>query len=309
MEKAIAACYIFGTAYGLLVFHLIKSYHKCKPLGMQTILSRIFVFGINVTSVCGGSMAVLMALNAILSPLSNGLGMAVSLILFVCYYHCYMALFAVQLTKYLSIYHGLFLENIPEEITITFIKVTIKSVPWVVAFFEFGILTPLRDTVLYCLMTAKDQNNCGLKTIGYFLPSLIFLNFGFGTFFVARIEKDQLNSLEEGNQTFLAKLRSFLAVNKTGITVEATGGYRLSVPRLLVFLAMILTCMLTVQLISGMLSFQVNNLVFFMVGTVIGTTTILVTHKSLLDHAKMKVHQWSRSIIPIQLEDLFAVIV
>ncbi len=295
-----AIIYWLSATVTLLYLHFIKLYHENKPFGMETPLSRVVILFTNVSSYCTVVIAITFSTSAMLPSMSHMLAMSLSIFQFISYYHFYMVLLAMSITKYASIYHSHFMEDIDEEVSLQIINRIVVMSPLFMGYLEFNACTKLEDTVLYCLLTLENQDQCSSENIGYFLPSLIFVNFVFIVILQSRIEYDQMKS-KEGNLSILGKLKRFFRVNKTGNQNQATTGYSLSVPRVMVCLGGFLVTMLVIQLASKRLSFQVNNLIFFVTFGNICTPIFIFTHKGLRQHTRKVLRKWLSYFYPSQI--------
>ena len=104
-----ALLYLIGNSVSLFAFHIIRSYQKFKPLGLQTILSKaIIVFSYISTLASSGTCLVVqfsLLHNHFYGPLNHGLGSLASALVLNFSSMTFFALGFVLAVKYLLIYH------------------------------------------------------------------------------------------------------------------------------------------------------------------------------------------------------------
>ncbi len=159
------SCLAVGVCIcGNVACFTIRSYHKSKPMGLQTIFGRavcilMIAHSINITFhglvyiPCGilefcENQDNLRRFLAVLSCIAL-LAMEVAL------------LFALAI-KYLSIYHSILVYALDEKNTIAFVKSAVIGIPLVLTHFEYAYLTDIETTVSFKGLL-KNANGDGVK--------------------------------------------------------------------------------------------------------------------------------------------------
>ncbi len=138
----LAATHFFGN--------VIQTYHRNKPLGLQTlhgkILEDIFIPAWTGTAT---SLVTMMVVGEIVGPLSKELAMLFAVIDYVSLVTIQIALFFVILTKYLTIYHGPLINSLDEKDALQTVKVLVALVPFTLALMEYCFLTPMEESLTF----------------------------------------------------------------------------------------------------------------------------------------------------------------
>ncbi len=137
--------YLISTLIGLFAHHVIRMYHRNKPLGFQTLLTQ-------VTILCSQVCSFLMISNAIIQVTSELYGLfpkwlAITFTALMIYLGQIFALmvFFMVASKYLSIYHSERLATINDEKLIRLMKIVMIVVPADLTAIELLYLSDYED--------------------------------------------------------------------------------------------------------------------------------------------------------------------
>ncbi len=136
----------------LFVANVIGKYHGDKPLGMQTIHSKIFedVFAPSLIIVAIVYTITQSSIN-IFGPIPEVVAWTFTLVEFWAHGVLYFSIISIFGTRYLSIYHTTLLDSVSEVTLITLIKTFAFIGPMISAVVEYGLQTDMKDSGRYQL--------------------------------------------------------------------------------------------------------------------------------------------------------------
>ncbi len=181
----ISALWLVHVA-GILFYHLIRSYHNCKPLGRQTLLGKVIAsLFMNVLMIMAVYHAAALTIILFIAPIERYGNFEIAAKAFA-FFSCFtimaseIALLGVLLTKYLSIYHSAFVYGLNEDKTIKLFLSSTMSLAMLLTSWEYSFVTRLDSVVMYQILLESpndDDANVEKVKIGTFL--VIFCISGF----------------------------------------------------------------------------------------------------------------------------------
>ncbi len=144
------AFYLLILASSHFCGSVIQTYHRNKPLGLQTLHGKIIedVFVPAWTGMAKAMIAMLI-LSEIVGPLPKEVALVFQVIDYGCVVIFHLSLFFVMLIKYLSIYHGPLIDSFDEKDVVKAVKTLVGLLPWTLALLEFLFITPMEDTLTF----------------------------------------------------------------------------------------------------------------------------------------------------------------
>ncbi len=130
--------------------NVIRTYHRNKPLGMQTLHGKIIEeVMLPALKYVTWIMCTIMISSEIVGPFPKTLSYVLQVIDYDTVLTFQTALFFVMLVKYLVIYHGPYIDSFNETTIVCFVKVTTVLLPWMLAVFEYNFWTNMEDSVTF----------------------------------------------------------------------------------------------------------------------------------------------------------------
>ncbi len=249
--------YVIVTIVALLCFYVIRSYHKNKPLGMQSILTQVTILSTTVFGFAIMWTSLSYILIQIFGTFSKPIAIVLTLADIFNSQMGFVLIFFIVATKYAIVYHGIAIESISDEKVIKVLKLCLILLP---AFFT-------------CIELLKDglSKNSGFQWRFYGQPepdSKVSGSFVFsGTIVISmivllqlRIEYDALtmsdNLLEVGFIVKTLRRLKIKAIIKNQNAEQNEGQknvteYSLTTFRILVALVAIMACLVVYQQTGG----------------------------------------------------------
>ncbi len=146
------------TAYGVILFlgllcdYVVQFYLKNKPSGMQTFLDKIIQHFMYVHGLGNVAAAVLFGAFEVVGPVTPTIAKIIT------WTSCSIAMvflyatYTVLLVRYLSIYHGVIVASLDENIVIPLLYASILVVSSLTPIIEYGFLSDVEDMVIYKLL-------------------------------------------------------------------------------------------------------------------------------------------------------------
>ncbi len=147
-RKMLLTVTFIGTGpVGLIACHAIKTYHKNKPLGLQTLLSRTTVIFTNTVLLTGYSFALPFVLIELFGPFSELASMVLTVVPYTALNAFALSWLIMTITKYLSVYHNYWIANLDDNLIAKRICLALWIVPSISTLMEFSCLTRIQDTI------------------------------------------------------------------------------------------------------------------------------------------------------------------
>ncbi len=277
--------YLFSGLFGLANFHLIKTYHESKALGMQTFLSKTIVVFVDTTKIVLIVGATSFSIGEADLDLHSKIAFALAFIEITAAFMFYAALLVVSATKYLTIYWTNIVNDVNEDVMLPVIKRTVVMFPTMLATVEFTSITDLESTASYCLLTSGSMStlsgtgSCG-TFMGYFLPGLAVISFIAALGLQIRLELDK--------DKFFPVI-----VNHQQSQENHNNEYKITVLRTILVLASLLMIVLALQLVFHIVSFRLSALIFYVILGDVCPLVFICSHRGIRQHSyKMICAHW-----------------
>ncbi len=282
---------LLATLYSNACFYIVRSYHRSKPLGLQTLLGQVIVVFTKVccavTIFCGTVVPIHVFLDLgsffefgsqVLTSLSSILSCAFLI-----------SAMSILQTKYLSIYHSTLLHSFDDAEVISVFQVILVGLSLSLTLIEFGYLTQIRDTVIYQVLqygTARTDALAEKSKVGLvltFLTTLFILQ--------SRLEADNIRHGEGG---ILPRcLRNNFNFDDAAPEVDEDD-YQMNVIRGVVFLLTLIMSLVLFHIIVGVGSVEVKMAVAYLTGSIATPSIASYSHQGLKNHCYQKLNDvWS----------------
>ncbi len=247
---------ITGIAHHLAMF-LIRHYHEKKPLGMQTVLTRVTVY---FTKVSAASISIFICNICILEiygPFSWTMSCLLTLLDYLSAILFYSSLASSLCIKYCLIYHSHLLESFSDTTLMKCLKATIAIIVLIAPVIEYGFVTSFDNSGAFQIKhLGYSKTNSSLEVglliaAAFSLLSIVILQ--------ARIEFDAYNT----NDIQTGKFAKF--VNWIKQTDFNNFGYSLKVLRTVVISGVSLGLYLICQISGGLHNLRWNQMTFLCV--------------------------------------------
>ncbi len=274
------AWYCFITIFCEFATTVVQKYHRDKPLGMQSLHGKIIeevlmpalqisAFLINIALVAVDGFGTVSYHMAVLLQLTD----------FFCISTFQLSLFAVLLTKYLTIYYGSLIDSLEDNQIILVVKVAAFGLPWIFMLIQYVFLMNIDQSILFQL------KNLGYTTSGSQMETMIIfgnvINFVMILISQIRIEYDHIKRQEA--QGLLANVKRIFSSQESGENDNLTEnlGYQLSVLRILFACGVVFMTVVYFHATSGTESGKINSLIMATIISCIGPTVFIANHDGM----------------------------
>ncbi len=295
-KSSIVSFYCITTLFNWFCSYVIVKYHRNKPLGLQTLFSKVIVLLTFAFAQASTTSTIVRSLNVLAAPLDETLAIHVAVLSTISGLTFLLAILITLITKYLSVYHSTLISNANDDLITPCLWIVNVVMPYILAILEYNYLTDIRkDETFLVLILGPDKEVEGkseVTTRGVMLANVVT-----AIIVQTRIEMDhhetgyivkikhwfQANDIkvapqrepssvgpdqEEAEDQFPDPAHNF---NETG-----SGGYKISVLRLLLVLAAILMVIVLAKG-TGMATFIFFRLFF----SVICPMLFILTHDGI----------------------------
>ncbi len=205
---AIVTFYSLTTVSSLFCGYIIVKYHQNKPLGMQTLLSKVIILFIWVFSQASICATIIRALTEFFVPISKIMAYMATIYNFVSAISFLFSIFVMLVTKYVSVFHIALVASFDEDKVLPFLWITTLGVPVILAILQYRILSSVEVGSMFQLLTGSKEevitNDVSLFTIVFVITAITMF------FVFVRIEVDYH---EYG---YLSKVKNFLRGTRVG---------------------------------------------------------------------------------------------
>ncbi len=245
---------------------VIRKYHENKPLGMQSILSKVIIFFTKMTSLTITPTLCNICVLQILGPFSRPVAYFSTMLEYVCAIGFYSTLVLSVIVRYCLIFHSPAMASMSE----TAVLRTLKVLVWIVI-----VVATITE---YCYISSFDNlGSFQLRHIGYSkdnsslevgIMAGIFLSVLSSVVLQLRIEVDAIHS-NDTQAGKLAKFFKWLRSNNVANEVKNIG-YSMKVLRSVITCGALLSLIVIYQLIAGSENFIWHQTIFmsFLFGVV-----------------------------------------
>ncbi len=168
--------YFIGCNMCIFCMFITRLYHSSKPLGLQTILGKVIVIASDVTICATIYFFFTFSLLEIYGPFPKLIAILITMILKILTSMFYSGIIAILVTKYLSIYYSVTLEDIGENLFCLIVKVMIVLISVNANVLEDGCRRDFESLAMFQMFYNPDNlKTSGLTYTGSTLMGLALL--------------------------------------------------------------------------------------------------------------------------------------
>ncbi len=258
--------YSMTTFGNLFCSYVIVRYHLNKPLGMETLLSKVIVLLVITFAQAGICATVTRLLSELAAPLDETLALMGSVWNFVSALSFMLSIFITLVIKYLSVYHSYLISHLDEERILPYLWITVLGLPGILAGIQFYFLSAIQLDTTYQLLRHGKLITKSEEVVIFYVILLLNLTALLGV--VVRIEVDYS---EDG---YLSKITNWLRPSKelnsagpgrrsrNDINIQEKNGYSIVVIRLMCLILVVLSLIFLLGISPGTCRFLLLRLLF-----------------------------------------------
>ena len=278
---------IFVTFYVMLclvcqfALLVIRKYHENKPLGFQTILSKVIVIFLKVFAVVDIAKIAIVCLAELLGPLPRWVSVILTVSEFVFHVALFYSLITLLVTKYVSIHFNNMIAGLDEERLLNKIKTSIVVVPMISSFSEYTYFSRFDDLAKFqqkFLGYAKEDSTSEVITAVFILA--IFLAWAI---IYTRIEYDAIQAEDDHTGNLGKFIKWLIAFRHDGfkIIVYKHFGYTMRVMRTVWICGLSMVLLIVYNFTVGQNNTKWNTLLFTIVMTVFVPIIFILKHDGI----------------------------
>ena len=283
------------TLHSNLCFFMITSYHKSKPLGLQSLLGQVTVMSA-VTSMITISFHGFVFPVIIVLDLGSSFEFCSKILEFISCFSIsalFLSTLLILLTKYLSIYHSTLLHSCDEKLALSVIKLILIGLPMSLTLIEFTYLSNIEAISMYQILvsgSALKQSKVEKTKIGLFIVFLAVM-----LLLQCRLEADNIRHGESSSGFLLHCFPSNQNMDGGGPDMHQDG-YRIMVIRLVAVLFTFILGLALFQFFVGVDGVAELLTAVFVIGNLTIPTIAIVNHEGLRHHCASKAYSFWSSI-------------
>ena len=270
-----------------LTMLVIREYHKNKPLGMQTILTKVTILVTKVFAAVISTIISNACIAELIGPFSRSMSIFSTILDYVCVIVFYSTVTMSVLTKYALIYHGPRFAGVSERIVTRVFAFLCCILAPIMTFFEYGYFSTFDNLGLFqqrLLGYSKPNAQLELGISGsIFVTMLAFL------FLQIRIEIDAFKADSDFNKGLIVRIAKAIRSRSNTAADTDTGtffGYNVSVLRTGMVIVLAGCLIIVYQLSGGEQNTKWNQATFLFVLSAVLPTIFIWKHDGMKTVAK-----------------------
>ncbi len=248
----IVSAYCINVIINQFAMWIIRKYHESKPLGMQTILTKVTVFLTKVTAWCVTFSIFNFCSSEIFGPFSSTVSSVIVVVTYISAMTFFSTVASSLIIRYCLIYHGPLMASLSEEEVLQSLKVTVVAVTLCATLVEFVYVSTFQDLAYFQINHLGYPKPDSKAELGY--PVAIFTNLVLTLIVQVRVERDALKAKDIQTGKIIKVSRWIRKMRKNG--------YSLPVLRTIIVTSVLVTFFPLYHMFGGLVSLRWNLLVF-----------------------------------------------